>query len=125
MFGDNEIMNFKEFMKIMLARFKACEELIATKSAEYNEGEDKFHNFVVQAKIGRCTVGEAMKGNALKHFASIFDMIESVESKFDDVELPSEAMINEKFTDAINYLTMMEAWIRLEKQRKYLLKVLE
>jgi len=110
-------VTFAAFQQIMAERFKYCTGKTVEKHGEYDREDDKLHNFKVQAEIGKMTIGEAIKGNALKHFASIWDILDDL----DKGVVPSDEVIAEKIGDAIIYLLLMEtyAWEKKEGQSKH------
>jgi len=95
-------MTTPEFQSVVTKRLDYCEDLLGVKGSEYSSNDDRLHNFRIAAKAGDSTMIKAAWGMYLKHYASIYDMVHS------DV-VPTEAMIKEKVSDAINYHLLFEA----------------
>ena len=101
-------MNRKEFA-ILLGEIQArTTNLLALKSAEYSTDVDKLHNFKRAAEKRHTTPEEALMGMKLKHDVSVDDLVDNVAKGI----LPSEALLEEKITDSINYLILLEALIK-------------
>ena len=102
-------MKYETFYDLMIERFIRCMVVFEKKHYEYNGAEvGVFHNFELQAKIASTSPGETILGNMSKHWASIHDLLESAEKG----TTINPEVISEKFTDAIIYLTILEAWIK-------------
>jgi hypothetical protein len=90
----NYIVNKRiEFIKIILMK----------KAKEYAT-EDRLYNFKRAAIINKTTYEEALLGMFMKHIVSVLDLLEG------RLE-PKQAIINEKFGDAINYIILLKAII--------------
>jgi hypothetical protein len=101
-------MNIKDFEKLMNERFSHCGKLmIGSKNVEYSRNNDKLHNFKVAGRIGGVTPEFALIGMFMKHLVSVFDIVNDL----DDNRLPEEAILQEKITDTINYLVLLEGLI--------------
>lgn len=101
-------MNQKEFDKILQARIQEIQNVLGSKAKEYAHKGDRLHNFKVAAQIDKETSEQALWGMLKKHLVCIMDM------KDGNLEI-SEAMVNEKIGDAINYLILLEALMKEEK----------
>jgi hypothetical protein len=93
-------------------RQAASNTLLWTKSEEYSREHDRLHNFKRAAVESRTTPAHALVGMMTKHWVSLLDIVDDV----DVGKLPSDELINEKFTDMHNYLYLLEAIIREEKE---------
>jgi hypothetical protein len=99
-------MNPSDFAQIMRNRLIKCEFVLQPKGEEYSRQGDRLHNFKRAAEIEGCSPERALVGMWMKHVVSIIDIVNDLP------ELPDEAKLDEKFTDAINYLILLEALIR-------------
>jgi hypothetical protein len=97
-----------QFDKIVRHRMDTCLRVLLEKNKEYSRNGDRLWNF---RSAGRCRGKhplEALEGMEVKHTISIDDMVrDCVEDR-----QPTIKAIEEKFTDAINYLLLKEALIR-------------
>ena len=101
-------MTTEQFMILAQNRMQHCVTLMAgSKDADYTRNGDKFHNFKRAAQIANITPEQALKGMWLKHIVSIFDIIDDI----DQGKLPTQEIINDKFTDMINYPALLEGLI--------------
>lgn len=100
-------MTNERFCEIVEDRCSKIKLILANKAKEYARG-DRLHNFKVAATIGKCTPTRALFGMQLKHLVSVIDMFDDIDSGV----LPSEALLEEKFGDLINYLILAEACIK-------------
>lgn len=97
-------MNHERFRKVSEERVTTCLATLNSKGEEYSRAGDRLHNFKKAGRRQGCTPERALVGMWEKHLTSIDDMIEDLE----DGKLPSHHVIDEKFTDAINYLLLLE-----------------
>ena len=98
-------MTHDEANAILKRRVERTIGVLASKNAEYSTKHDKLHNFKVAAELSDCRPDQALWGMLAKHIASIVDLV------YRDVEttpVPSQAVIDEKLGDAINYLILLE-----------------
>ena len=95
-------MNNEAFNKSIGDQFKRCEDLLGVKAGEYAADDDRLHNFKVAAGLQGINPKNALAGMMAKHTVSIYDMVNS------DV-IFSRSMWNEKITDHINYLLLLNA----------------
>jgi len=87
--------------------------LAGVKNAEYSRNDDKLHNFKRAGALLGCTPHEALVGMWSKHLVSVLDMVSDY-AAFG--KIPDSKMLDEKFTDAINYLHLLEALFREENK---------
>ena len=85
--------------------FTRCISLMVSKNDEYTNGADFFHNFDKASEMSGKTREQVLKMYKLKHDVSIDDMIEKPMC-YDD------KIIEEKITDAINYLVILEMMLK-------------
>lgn len=104
-------MILEDFKILTVERFRACMDLMCgKKNEEYSRNNDKLHNFKVAGRILNCSPEEALKGMMIKHLVSIFDIIDDLP------KLPDEEILNEKITDSLNYIVLLEALIKERKR---------
>lgn len=94
---------FDKFLDDILGRIKS---VLGSKSADYSTLDDKLYNFKLQARIDGITSMEALRGNWLKHRASICQGLDEMPDKV----RPWEWWM-EKGTDDINYCILMLAML--------------
>ena len=100
-----------DFDKIVHERIDSILSTLTQKAKEYAKGGDRFHNFNIAARMLETTPEKALYGMMLKHMVSVLDLVNAVP----DTEI-TEAIINEKIGDNINYLILLEG---LLKERVY------
>jgi hypothetical protein len=98
-------MNSKRFKEVLQRRLELTSKVLDFKGQEYSSADNKLHNFEKAARISGQTREQALKGMLLKHEVSISDIIE----KTSQGEYPSQAVIDEKIGDIINYYILLEA----------------
>lgn len=81
---------------------------LASKSKEYSTDSDKLHNFNRGASMTGKIREEIILGFALKHHISVLDIVDNINKGI----LPTEAMVDEKIGDLMNYLVLLEASIK-------------
>ena len=109
-------MHINEFMAWTHSRQTECSRLLAgVKNAEYSRNDDKLHNFKRAGALLGCTPHEALVGMWSKHLISILDMVSDYAASG---KIPTSFTIDEKFTDAINYLHLLEALFRENREGK-------
>ncbi len=101
-------MNKLDFDKIVNNRLDAIEQTLSNKAKEYSTDTDKLHNFNVAAQMNNETREKALWGMATKHLVSVKDIIDATTKG----NFPSNAMIDEKIGDLINYLVLLEACLK-------------
>jgi len=89
-----------------------------TKMEEYEATQDRLANFRKAANLEGTTVPAAIRGMMAKHTVSIYDMIETEFGCGHEllVDLPhSTELWREKLVDQINYLLLLYASVREER----------
>lgn len=104
-------MNHKEFNILLKEILSRTTTVLATKSAEYSTDKDKLHNFKRACQMLKCTPEKALVGMWTKHIISILDIVDEEKVIGIDIDV---AIIEEKITDAINYLILLEALLKEE-----------
>jgi hypothetical protein len=94
----------RQFPEIFDARVAACKAVLNNKAVEYAQGANRYHNFDKAAQCLNCTPEKALEGMMIKHFVSLQDIINSAEN----IHHLSPEMVNEKITDTINYIILLE-----------------
>ena len=100
-------MHPNQFSTLAARRLDQCSSVMVAKAQEYSRGNDRLHNFKRAALMQGITPAEALRGMWAKHLVSIMDII-------DDLTLgtvPSQAMVDEKIGDTINYAVLLEGLI--------------
>jgi len=101
-------MKLEEFKRLCSKRLNHCTSIMyGVKNDEYTRNGDKLHNFKRAASMLSSSPEEALLGMWSKHLTSILDIVKDLESD----KLPSKEIVNEKFSDTINYLLLLEALI--------------
>lgn len=95
-------MTNEEFEKILTDRLSKIEVVLGTKAKEYAHRGDRLHNFKVAARIAGSSKVKAAWGMAAKHLVSVIDLVNG------DLE-NTQANVDEKIGDLINYLILIEA----------------
>ena len=104
-------MNNNDFTAIVDSRFEKCRKVLIIKAKEYATNSDRLHNFEEAAKLRNTTKSDACLAMGMKHIVSIIDIVRSLSA---GNAIITNEVINEKFSDAINYLLLLEACITLE-----------
>ena len=100
-------MNSKEFQDILGKQLESITSVLASKRAEYAPSDDdRLHNFRVAAGLLGTSLPSAAYGMALKHIVSVNDI---VLNSTKGVPIPDDAVLDEKFGDAINYFILIKA----------------
>jgi len=94
----------QRFEAVVAARLEAIRGLILVKGREYRRNGNVFHNFNAGGKMLGCTPERALLGFAAKHFVSVVDLVNDLDSG----KVPTEAVVNEKLGDAMVYLVLLE-----------------
>lgn len=105
-------MNAKVFDELVAKRIGKCIGILCEKAEGYAAPKDRLHNFKVAAALQGITPREAIRGMMAKHTVSVYDMCKS------NIVYP-DAVWDEKLTDSINYLLLLEAIIQDENAEKY------
>lgn len=106
------ITDKKEFDKIIDDQITRCKTLLKEKFKEYQSGDDMLSNFNNVAHILRTCPEQAWLGMWVKHVESIVTMIKGRE------ELCPSKRWDEKITDCINYLLLLQCLLRQQKNFK-------
>lgn len=96
------------FERVVQGRIGKIRATLAGKAREYAGGGDRLHNFKVAARIMGTTPAKALRGMFMKHLVSVFDIIDGGQAN-------TSAMVDEKLGDCINYLILLEAVLREER----------
>lgn len=83
-------------------------EVLMVKAKEYVRNDDRMHNFNVGAEKKGVIRERIIESFRLKHEISRDDIIEDMEKGI----LPSEAYVDEKYGDIINYFILEEMSIK-------------
>lgn len=102
-------MNLTEFDKLLGKIINRTINVLASKGAEYSTDADKLHNFKRAGAMLQCSPEKALVGMWTKHVISILDIADDIKIVHLDVDIK---MVEEKITDAINYLILLEALIK-------------
>lgn len=94
--------------KIIEERIEKIKSTLLIKAKEYVRNDDRLHNFNVGARIENKSREEILHGFNLKHLISYFDMIDDIEKG----NYPSDAYVDEKLGDIINYMILLEMSIK-------------
>lgn len=106
-------MNEEEFTSILEETLLSTSEVLGIKAKEYVRNGDRLHNFNRgEAITGMIREKVLWNGFALKHYVSILDILDDVEKG----QYPTEALVNEKVGDLINYLILLKACL-IQKAR--------
>ena len=97
-------MTATEFERIFEEQVERSRIMLVNKASEYAT-EDRLHNFKVAAALEGKTPEQALAGMMAKHTVSVYDMAES------GLAYPIE-LWQEKITDHINYLFLLNAIVR-------------
>ena len=95
-------MTPERFNDILARRLEVTKAVLTSKAQEYSSGKDRLHNFNRAAAMLGTTPEKALVGMWTKHIVSILDIVDSE-------IVPSLALLEEKVTDAVNYLILLEA----------------
>jgi len=101
-------MTGEEFDKIVDARIHKIKETLSIKAKEYRRNDNALHNFEAGAYISGKSPLVVLDGFLLKHIVSYNDMINDIS----EGKLPTEAYVDEKLGDIINYFVLQEAQIK-------------
>ena len=97
-------MDTERFNQLFEKQIELCRQVLCGKAKEYAT-EDRLHNFKVAAQLEGITTEQALAGMMAKHTVSVYDMCASGEA------YPIE-LWQEKLTDSINYLLLLNAVVR-------------
>ncbi len=97
-----------DFDKVVADRCEKIHNVLAIKAKEYQRNDNRFHNFEVGADMTGQSALRVLDGFMLKHLISYRDIINDIEQG----NMPTEALIDEKFGDIINYFILQEGQIK-------------
>lgn len=97
-------MNTERFNQLFEEQIERSRDVLCAKAKEYAT-TDRLHNFRVAAALECKTAEQALAGMMAKHTVSVYDMCESGE------KYPL-SLWQEKITDHINYLLLLNAIVR-------------
>lgn len=100
----------EEFDAVVQKRIEVIKKSLVTKGEEYANrtiAKDRLHNFKRGAAISGKKTTNVLFGYWLKHITSVIDMVDQIDAG----ELPTEALVEEKIMDNINYLILLDAAI--------------
>lgn len=104
-------MNRDKFNRIVDARCESIKQTLVKKGAEYSNDINVFHNFDESVGISFAKSPEMVAWEYMtKHLQSIRDLVELTQHGY--IGHPTEAMVNEKIGDAINYLILIEGMFK-------------
>jgi len=95
-------MNAKDFSVLFENRVSQCRNMLIKKADEYASDTDQLHNFKVGARLLDTTPEKALFGMMAKHLISVMNLV-------NDPSKATQYLINEKISDNINYLILLEA----------------
>lgn len=101
-------MKRKEFEKVLEQRLANITATLLIKGREYSRNDNALHNFEIGARVMNVTRERVLWGFALKHYISIMDILDDLDNSI----VPTEAAVDEKFGDLINYLILCEASLK-------------
>lgn len=102
-------MNSDEFGNILSYQIQRTVDILGSKADEYADDTERLHNFKVIAALQGVTLRQAVVNLMAKHTVSIFDSARSSE------EFTKEYW-DEKITDHINYLILLQAALAEERK---------
>lgn len=105
----------KLFDSVVETTLQEIKQTLLIKGKEYRRNNNPFHNFEAGARKKNTTREKALDGMLLKHEISIDDLTDDLEKGI----LPTEAVVNEKFGDALVYLIIKKAMFidRIKNQK--------
>lgn len=106
-------MTSERFNEIVAARIKKCLDVLDKKAYEYAQEGDRLYNFRRAADLEGEEPEMALRGMLTKHVVSVYDIVDDIE--FND-NLPTKEHLDEKITDCINYLMLLEALIEERRE---------
>lgn len=95
-------MNSTALEKIFKTRINACKDLLLSKGIEYAPKDDRLKNFYDGAELLGCTPKQYALALVTKHIIALKDHINTNNPL-------SDAFIDEKISDIINYMILIEA----------------
>lgn len=101
-------MDTVQFETQINRQIEMSRDLLISKNEEYS-AEDRLHNFQIAASLQGVSMHHVLAGMMAKHTASIYDMLK------DPVETHDGAKWDEKISDHINYLLILQAVLYEER----------
>lgn len=98
-------MDMTTFEQIVKDQVEMCSKVMLAKSEEYSRNQDKLWNFKIAGRKLGVSQMQANRGMTIKHTVSIEDLITDIE----EGKTVSMEVLDEKFTDEINYLLLLKA----------------
>lgn len=99
-----------DFDKLVDGQLARCKETLCVKGAEYANESYRLHNFQVASEMNGVAMSTACWGMATKHIVSIIDIVRGAEQG----SHVKASMLDEKITDAMNYLMLLKACLEYE-----------
>jgi hypothetical protein len=99
-------MTNQEFDAILENRITKIRETLKSKGKEYTHG-DQLSNFNRAAEMQGISREKALIGMWSKHVVFILDIVDEMDNGI----MPLPQVLDEKITDAVNYLCLLEAMI--------------
>lgn len=100
-------MNTEELNQLLTTRYYKCKNTLISKGKEYGNDHDTLESFKEQAELSMHNTPMSVGWELMvKHLYSVRRIIREYEL---EGKKPDQAMIDEKFGDAINYLILIEA----------------
>lgn len=97
--------NPSDFDQLVERRIEKIRSVLCKKAKEYASDNDRFYNFRAAARKRNTTPADALMGMKVKHEVSIDDLIT------ERIEV-TEALIDEKIGDNINYFILLEGLLK-------------
>ena len=107
-------MTPETFIQLSKTLLTKCSNVRNMKKEEYADKDNRLSNFVAAADLNSMSVPEAVMGMMSKHIVSISDMIRD-EFRLEDKTFEMKQW-EEKIIDNINYLILLYAAIKEEKE---------
>lgn len=111
-------MNQEKFDILLEEIIKRTKTVLKAKSNEYSSDTDKLHNFKRAGQLRNSSPEEALAGMLAKHLVSLLDIVDEIEKTYpiEQIFPPSYhdyiKLLEEKITDSINYLILLEGLIK-------------
>ncbi|TXG79640.1 MAG: hypothetical protein E6R13_09620 [Spirochaetes bacterium] len=105
-------MDRPTFDQIVERRLDLIRKVLVSKGKEYSTDHDVFHNFRAATGVSFHDAPEKVAWEFMtKHLQSIKDILNHVETGGFNGH-PSEALVEEKIGDAVNYLILIEGMLK-------------
>lgn len=101
-------MTSDQFEALLNRRLERTRAVLGQKAGEYAAAGDRLHNFKRAGELRGHSAAETLAGMLVKHWVSIEDIVTTYER---DGVLPPPWLTDEKITDAVNYLILLEGVI--------------